>query len=110
MPFELSALRFIPDDNRELESLTRYLADPIDQLLQLPITNGRLLQDIALVPAVPVRVEHKLEREYLGWIVVRRDASATVFESTAAAVTPALPDQFINLDTSTNVTISLWVF
>jgi hypothetical protein len=69
-----------------------------------PIISGQLVADVYLDTAAK-RVEHKLGRKPLGYIVVRQDASETIYEQTEVR-----KDLFLNLAASGPVTVSLWVF
>ena len=68
----------------------------------LEILKGRLIQDISLTTGSN-SIEHKLGRTPLGWIVVDRDGTATVYKSSANSRT-------LELTSSGSVDISLWVF
>jgi hypothetical protein len=109
MPFQLATRRMIPTNNRELETLIRYVSDPVDQLLSLPILNGRLLTDVQITTTGGQAIEHKLQRPYRGYIVVNQNGPGNF--STAPTTPVDRPELFINLVSSVSpVTISLWVF
>ena len=73
-------------------------------LVQSSIVTGTLLRDIDLTTTAK-RIEHKLGRAPLGYIIVRQNANSTVFEQSETR-----KDIFLNLQASAAVTVSLWIF
>ena len=73
-------------------------------LADIPILNGRLISDVAIGTSA-TEVEHGLEREPAGWIVVDIDTAATIYSTPSS-----LPKRFLTLTASSASTISLWVF
>lgn len=64
---------------------------------------GRLLSDVSL-SVTQVNVEHGLNREPMGWIIVDKDADESIFRSAEAT------QYFLPLTASGAVTVKLWVF
>lgn len=75
-----------------------------DVLSQIIILQGRLIEDVAVATSA-TRIEHGLNREPKGWIVVDNDTASTIHSST-----DALPKLYLSLIASSASTISLWVF
>jgi hypothetical protein len=69
-----------------------------------PTLNGTLLTNVVLTTGV-TNVNHRLGRPPQGWIVVRKNSNADIWEPTQN-----FPKSFIELQASAPVTISLWVF
>ena len=67
--------------------------------------DAEVVTDVSLTSGTATTVPHKLGRKYTGWIVVRKNANADVWES--ASLSPSL---YINLNTSANVEVDLLVF
>ena len=88
----------------ELAQAIFAVLDPLVRLV--PPIHGRLVSSVVL-STTPVNVEHKLSRPLLGWIVVRKNADARVWEDQATTVDGA---KFLRLDASAAVTVTLWVF
>jgi len=76
-------------------------------LLNSEIIDGILLKDVILTTGSVNKVEHKLGRKLLGWMVIGKNANATVWDSQATNTTL---DSTIDLNSSANVTVNLWVF
>lgn len=71
------------------------------------IIEGISVTRIAMTSGVDKVVNHKLGRQWLGWIVTRKSNAADVFESSTS--NPA-PKNTIILQANANVTLDLWVF
>lgn len=95
--------RFV-SQNSELTMLQSKLQEFFAPLLANPTLDGTLLTNIQLV-AGENKVEHKLQRAALGWIVVSKNATCDIWEPSKD-----LSKAFITLQSSAPVTISLWVF
>ena len=91
---------FIPRRGLSLAEITEVLADLYDQ----PILNGHLIEDIEITSGTPYTLNHGLDSVIQGYIVVKRNANATVWDSDDAT------RQTITLNSSANVTVDLWVF
>lgn len=72
-----------------------------------PIIPGRLINDVALTSGTASTISHGLGRKLRGYIVVLRNANATVWDDQA---TNTNSTRTLILNASANVTISLWVF
>lgn len=84
--------------------LQERLQDFFAPLLINPTLDGTLLTNVQLTTA-ETNVGHKLGRKPIGWIIVRKNANAEVWEPSSL-----YPASFIQLQASANVTIDLWVF
>lgn len=99
------AVQMDPD---KLEQTVERLADSVskslDSIVKSEIIAGDILENIEL-STTPTRVSHKLGRKPLGFIVIRINANATVYESLEPR-----QDLFLNLTATADVTVSLWIF
>jgi hypothetical protein len=86
--------------------LVKY-AQAIRELQQVEILDGRLITDVALTAGKNNLVKHKLGRTPLGWIVVRRNNSASIWERLDLN---DHPDSDLLLQVASNVRASFWVF
>ena len=93
-----------PDVNRAV----RLVADPLDEVLRLPLLDGRLVTGVALVSSGVTQVAHGLGREPLGYLVVSSSAAGVI--SDTISTSPALRDRFLELNTTVDTTVSLWIF
>jgi hypothetical protein len=92
------------DIHGSVERLSDSIRRALSGITQSDIISGSLLTDISLSTAAR-RIEHKLGRKPLGYIVVKRDANAVIYDEDEQR-----QDLFLNLIASADVTISLWVF
>jgi len=106
MTLQLATRRIVTPGNRELETVARYLSDSVDQILRTPILNGRLVENVVMVAGTPIDIEHKLQRDYRGWIIVRKNEESSISE----LPTQQFPGSFIKLISTAGVTASFWVF
>jgi hypothetical protein len=78
------------------------VAEVVQYLSGNAVIDGLLLTGIVLSSGSN-KVAHKLNRKPLGWIVVDRNSSVTIYSTSST-------EKFLNLTTSAAVTVSLWIF
>ena len=88
----------------ETSQLQRNTADFVQQLLDNPLLDGVLLEDID-VTTTATAFSHGLGREPRGYIIVKANASVTIYVTTSTT-----PKTTLKLTGSGTATISLWVF
>jgi hypothetical protein len=88
----------------EVAKLQERLQEFFVPLTTSAIIDGILLRNIVLSTSV-TQVEHRLNRVAQGWIVVRKNANVDVWQPSAN-----LPNVFVELQATGNVTVDLWVF
>lgn len=71
------------------------------------LLDGLLLDGVEVTTGAPVTVNHGLGRDLIGWVVVRKSATADVWDSQS---TNRMPARSLVLNSSANVTLSIWVF
>lgn len=81
-----------------------YVIGALQDIALKEIVDGGLLTDVVLVSGVANGIAHKLDRKPRGYLIVRRNGSAVVWDD--------LPtnDKILTLFTTIDVTVSLWVF
>lgn len=75
-------------------------------LVQVPLFDGVLIENLELTSGAFTPVPHKLARPWRGYIVVSKTANAQLWNR-APAEDAAL---FLHLQPSASVTVSVWVF
>lgn len=94
-------------DDRRLNDMQDAVESVIrKQFATTPIAQGKMLKDIDLSTDATT-FPHQLGRALQGWIVVRSNANAAVWDLQA---TNKRPDLQLVLKASAAVTVSLWVF
>jgi len=93
-------------DDDTLNRVQDRLRVVITALSNVPLLDGVLLENVALVSGSFTAVPHRLARPWRGYIVVANGANAVIWNQapgTDAGV-------FLNLQSSANTTVNLWVF
>lgn len=92
--------------NREVSQIQDAIVDAIDPLLALPLSDSNFLENVDLTTGSNI-VSHGLGRDLRGWIVVRKDADESIYDTQDSNSLPALT---LMLVSSGAVTVSLIVF
>lgn len=90
--------------DQDLNAVQENVEESLTPLIKNPLLDGIILSNIALTTG-DNDISHKLGRKLQGWIVVDRDANANIYRKTST--TPTLT---LKLNSSANVTVSLYVF
>lgn len=102
-----NAFKTVGFDDPGIDKFETNVAEAVGPLLALPIAKGVLLEGVTLNTAAPVLVAHGLQRAPKGYFVVRKTLATDVWDGALAA---SLQVKYLNLYTSVNCTVSLWVF
>jgi hypothetical protein len=94
--------RKIQTRDSDLQRLQDNVADAFRKVGLCALVDGALLQNIVLVGG-STAVAHGLQRQPLGWIIVDRSASVTVYRTAWDALN-------LTLQSSGAATVSIWVF
>ena len=74
----------------------------------VPLLDGRLIKDIQLTGGTAKKIAHKLGRVYVGWILTRLTAIAQDHPKDNRTNTDN--DKFIELTSTSNAVIDIWIF
>jgi len=89
------------------DRITRQLQENVQQaitpIINSEIIDGLIIKDIEVLTGTKKVISHKLGRTPNGFAIVKRNANSTVWNGT-------IDKKTIELNSSANVTISLWVF
>ena len=86
------------------QALTNAVADFARQLEQNPLVDGRIIKNITIGTAA-TNVSHGLNRSWIGWFVVSRSSSASIYETTQTNTL-----QYLTLIASASATVDIYVF
>lgn len=78
----------------------------LNPLLDLPITQGQILEKVQLAVGANT-INHKLGRKLIGWWIVRQRSAATVYDLQDTNPTPAVN---LKLQSSASVLVDIYVF
>jgi len=90
--------------DRNFDTLQTNIEAAVGEVLKSPILDGRLIRDIVLATGNN-RIEHKMDRELLGYMIVKRNNASAIYD-----VVDSEPAEFLQLNSAGSVTVSLWVF
>lgn len=100
----IPSFRTTKTSDRDLDKVQDSLSRIFNSIQTKEILDGRLIQDVSIVSGAN-EINHGLGKPIRGWIVVRKNANQTVYDSVSST-----PDSTFILNASGTVTISLWVF
>lgn len=103
----IPALRKVRTTIEDLRIFQDAVGLVLQSVVTRPILDGVMIEEISLVGTVPQAIDHKLGRKVRGWIVVRKSATADIWDLQDTNVTPT---RSLILEASADVTISVWVF
>lgn len=69
------------------------------------IINGQVLKNISLTTGQPNIINHRLNRNLVGYLVIRKDSNANVWDASSST-----PNLTILLYTDSNCRVDLYVF
>lgn len=92
-------------EDQELNRVQEQIEQVLNPLASIALLDGALLENVDLVTATDKNIEHKLSRKYSGYIIVKRSAACDIFDKQSQDDT-----KFLTLNSSADVTVSIWVF
>lgn len=94
--------RKVYNGTQENQRLQSNIEDSITGLLQNALLSGRLVESVNLVSG-DNKLEHKLGRKIRGYIFVKKSGAADIYNSSD-------DELFLTLNSSANITASIWIF
>lgn len=101
----LKSMKTISPEDYDMEVIQKNTKDFVQQLETNILLDGVLLSDIALTSASPTLINHKLGRDYQGYIITKLNANSVVYETTST-----YPSKHLTLSCSADCTISIYIF
>ncbi len=92
-------------DSVDLKHVQDAVAQVFNQILQKQIIDGLYLENITITTGTAYSLSHGLGYDPRGWIVAKKNAEADVWQTVSNT-----PQATMILNSSADVTISLWVF
>lgn len=99
-------LQRIQTQDRVLNMIQDNVSNILDPYSSKEILQGQILQNVRLVSGAN-NVPHKLDRKLIGWFIVRQRAAGTIYDTQD---TNSQPNLFLQLVSSANVSVDLYVF
>lgn len=91
----------------ELAQIQNNIEEALNPVINSNIVDGVLIKDLSLTALKANLILHKLGRDPLGWIVVRKRADSRIWD---VQDSNTQSDRTIAITCSHDVTIDLWVF
>ena len=90
--------------NQEITNVQNSVDEVISPIISKEILAGRLIKDLTITAGTPLRIEHKLDRQIQGYIIVSQDNSVKIYESEKT-------DKFLtlNVDAVETFNVTDWV-
>lgn len=96
-------LKKVVTDDRNINQLQDNVEQAITPIITSEIINGLIIKDIEVLTGTTKTIPHKLGRAPNGYAIIKRNANSQVWNG-------VINKKNIELNSSANVTISLWVF
>lgn len=100
------ALPIYQSDSKEMSLMQTVWASLINPVLGNPLVQGSLIRNVALVSGTN-QVNHKLGRKLQGWALVRKRASADIYD---AQDLNSMPQLTLSLVSDAPVVVDIYVF
>lgn len=98
--------RKINSEDRELQQVQFNIEQAVAPFIKSPILNGRLETSINLTSG-DNKIEHKLGRKIIGYIIVSQSASIDIYDNIPTSTDG---EKYLTLNSSANAVISAWFF
>lgn len=95
----VTRLEGLPYDTKRVQD---NIARVLDLVLKIPILDGVHVQSVEIEPT-GTRVQHRLGRLPIGWFITSQNANAVIWQTN-------IGDLYLELQSSAQVEVDLWVF
>lgn len=99
-------LPIFQSDSQEMGLMQTQWASAINPLLSNPLVSGLVLKNVPLATG-STQVNHRLGRKLQGWCLIRKRASADIYD---AQDSNSMPELTLSLVSDANVLVDLYVF
>jgi hypothetical protein len=103
----MQSFRLFSTDDRDIMALQANMRDFANDITALNILNYVLIRDINLVTGQINKINHKLNRNIIGYYVVRKNVAADIWDEQNQN---NLPKSTLDLQTNADCKISLIIF
>ena len=100
----IKGFRKPPQTTAEGQALATATGDFARQLENNPLLDGRILSQVTIATTA-TNVPHLLGRDWIGWFVVSKTSTASIYEGTQANTS-----QYLTLIASTAAIVDIYVF
>lgn len=100
----LQSLKRLFFDDNVMARFQDNITDYTEQFSQIKFLKGNLIEDVTIATSA-TNIEHKLGVKPMGYLIVKQNANATIYN-----IESSTDDKFLSLQASASVKISIWVF
>ena len=93
--------------DKETNKLQQNVENALEPIINSNIIDGVLLKNVCLSAGIANQVRHRLDREPLGWIVVRKREDSRIWDIQDFNINQK---KFLTLTCSHDSNIDLWIF
>jgi len=97
----------IPSKDNTVSQVQNNVEEALNPIIDSPIINGVLVKDVCLTALQPTLVKHKLGRDSLGYIIVRKRSDSRIWDVQDFHINKKTT---IALTCSHDVKVDLWIF
>jgi len=97
----------------DLTQAVEPVVDRFNEMVDVPILQGRLLENVSVKEGTTNRIRHGLGRKLRGWIVVRQPVQQILFSDDQATNKKESEELWLYVwtgSTTATYTVNLWVF
>lgn len=103
----LNKYHYIHTQDDDVNRIQGVISPILNQLSEIQLLGGVFITDASVTSGVGNRLEHGLGRAVVGYIVVRNNASVTIYDDQDNETEPTV---YLKIGSSGTATITLWVF
>lgn len=103
----ISSFKKIYTQDQDLQRIQQNTQVVFDGILNQTIIQGNLLPSVSLSNGVDTIIQHKLGYRFTGWIIVNKNATGDVWNSSTVN---NKPHQQIILQSDADLIVDLWIF
>ena len=101
------ALKSLAQTDPKIGKVFDYVQQFSKEVADVPFMQGKVYEDVVMTGAADYTLYHQLGRPVVGWLVLRQNASSTIYDKQDSNATP---ETTLVLRPSNTVTVTLWVF
>jgi len=90
-------------NDQALQQFQEYVVNAVNSILGNPLLDGRLIKDVLLASG-DNQIEHRLARNYAGYIVTKKNANVDIYQVAGE------DNIYLVLNSSGTATVDIWVF
>jgi len=99
----IKSFKKLASNDRVVTQLQENVEQAINPLLKNPLLDGVLIKDVKITTGTTLMLSHRLSRKAQGYIITKQNANAIIWNG-------ELGERTLELNSSANVTIDVWIY